>query len=125
MFKNPLSAAAAVVLFCALGYAAAVPASESGAFSSIGLSGTLRPLPDGSYLFAAAFTDLRTGRTLSAPQLHFESGSTATTAIADVDSDGLSLTVSADKSKDAATVELSRRRNGQVSVLNRLDLRLQ
>jgi len=126
MFKNPLFLAAAAVLLCALGYAAARPSAE-GAVPPIGLSGTLRPQPDGSYLFAGTFTDLRTGKTLSAPQLRFGSGSTATTTIADgdADSDALSLSVSADRTKNSATVELSRRRHGEVSVLNRLDLRLQ
>jgi len=126
MFKNTLSLAAAAVLLCALGYAAARPSSERTA-PPIGLSGTLRPQPDGSYLFAGTFTDLRTGKTLSAPQLRFASGSTATTTISgeEAESDALSLSVSADRTKNSATVELSRRRHGDVSVLNRLDLRLQ
>jgi hypothetical protein len=126
MFKNALSIGAVAVLLCALGYAEAGPSPGSGVIPAIGLSGTLRPLPDGSYLFAGTFTDLRTGRTLSAPQLRFESGATATTTIADAnsDSDALSLTVSADKATNSAIVELSWRRNGQASVLNRLDLRL-
>ena len=118
--KKILLAAALGVLACLV--LAAAPQRETTHFS---LTGALKPLAGGSYLFSATITDLQSGKAVSAPQLRFANGDTAAVTIESGGEEALKLTVTADKASGRAMVDLVELRGAASTTLSRLDLQLQ
>jgi hypothetical protein len=117
----------ATVVCLVLAVAVAVAAVSAGAGNSsraMALSGSIRPQPDGTYLYGGTIRDLGTGEILARPQVRFADGESATTTIGGSETDSLTLTVSADRSRGTAAVDLSRTEKGRLSTIQHLDFRL-
>ena len=126
MLKRQLVLIAVLVGLAYTAFAAVTLQSPSSSvLTPKGLTGTLKPLSDGTFTFSATITDLRSGEALSAPQLHFASGETAAVTIERNSQDVLKLTVAADKAMAKATVELVEQHGSASVTLSRLDFQLQ
>ena len=120
--KLPVLALAAF-LACAMA-AVAGASAPTGSSSSVALSGSLQPQPDGTYLYDGTIRDLGSGEILASPRIRFTDGETATTTLGSTNQDSLKLTLSADREKGTATVDLSRTRKGRSVTIQHLDFRL-
>ena len=116
--------ATAVCLVLAVAVAAAVSAGAGNSSRAIALSGSIRPQPDGTYLYGGTVRDLGTGEILASPQVRFTDGESATATIGSSRTDSFTLTVSADRSRGTAAVDLSRMEKGRASTIQHLDFRL-
>jgi hypothetical protein len=122
--KILLVAALGVVMCVALAAAFQAPRPEA-MQTPVGLTGTLKPLSGGNFMFSATITDLRSGEAIAAPQLRFASGDSAAVKIESNGGEALELTVTADRARNRATVELVELHGAVSTTLSRLDLQLQ